>query len=109
MLSFEFDGALFQLDAREPEFAALSQLPPRIAAQYFPLQPPPFMPLIHPPSIAPTSARWTCATWCCFGVIILRLDEAMKRSQYRSSARFASAEYKREACLDFPAVMNKST
>jgi len=32
MFAFEFDGRLFQFEAREPEFAALSQFPPKIAA-----------------------------------------------------------------------------
>jgi hypothetical protein len=32
MLPFEFHGTLFQFDEREPEFAALSQLPPKIEA-----------------------------------------------------------------------------
>ena len=33
MLPFEFEAALFQFDAREPEFAPLPKLPPRITAQ----------------------------------------------------------------------------
>lgn len=32
MFEFEFQGALFQFDAREPQFEPLSQLPPRSAA-----------------------------------------------------------------------------
>ena len=32
MLLFEFDGALFQFDAREPEFSPLFQLAPNSAA-----------------------------------------------------------------------------
>jgi hypothetical protein len=32
MLLFEFDAALFQFEHREPEFAALFQLPPRSTA-----------------------------------------------------------------------------
>ena len=32
MLLFEFDGALFQFEQREPEFTVLFQLPPRITA-----------------------------------------------------------------------------
>jgi hypothetical protein len=32
MLLFEFVGELFQFDAREPEFDALSQLPPNSTA-----------------------------------------------------------------------------
>ena len=32
MLLFEFEAALFQFDVREPEFAPLFQLPPKIAA-----------------------------------------------------------------------------
>lgn len=32
MLLFEFVGELFQFDAREPEFAALFQFPPKIDA-----------------------------------------------------------------------------
>ncbi len=56
MLLFEFDGALFQFDAREPEFAPLSQLPPKSTALHCPDQPPCFTVLIQPPSIFPTSA-----------------------------------------------------
>ena len=38
MLPLEFHGTLFQLDAREPQFAAVSpQLPPKIAACMFPI------------------------------------------------------------------------
>lgn len=33
MFASEFDGRLFQFEAREPEFAALSQFPPKIAAR----------------------------------------------------------------------------
>ena len=32
MLLFEFEAALFQFDEREPAFAPLFQLPPKIAA-----------------------------------------------------------------------------
>jgi hypothetical protein len=32
MLSFEFEAALFQFDERDPQFAPLFQLPPKIAA-----------------------------------------------------------------------------
>lgn len=94
MLLFEFDGRLFQLDAREPAFAPLSQLPPRIATptSTHPLQPPPFADLIQPPIIFPISARCPEATLCWFIVMILRAGEARKRSQNRRSARLASAE-----------------
>jgi len=37
MLLFEFDGALFQFDAREPEFAPSFQLPPKITAHIAPI------------------------------------------------------------------------
>lgn len=39
MLLFEFDAALFQLEQDEPEFPALSQLPPPMAAPSFPVCP----------------------------------------------------------------------
>jgi hypothetical protein len=35
MLLFEFDGALFQLEFREPEFAPSFQLPPKLTACLF--------------------------------------------------------------------------
>lgn len=41
MLLFEFDGELFQFEAREPQFAPLSQLPPKITA-LIPTLPPAF-------------------------------------------------------------------
>ena len=46
MLVFEFEGELFQLEAREPALAALSQLPPKIAA-FLPMLPSAF--LFHNP------------------------------------------------------------
>jgi hypothetical protein len=61
MLLFEFDGPLFQFDAREPQIAPLPQLPPKITDPHFPDQPLPFMPLIQVPSILPTSAIRTNA------------------------------------------------
>ena len=39
MLLFEFDGVLFQFDAREPQFTPLSQLPPKITAHIAPINP----------------------------------------------------------------------
>ena len=39
MLLFEFDAALFQLEQDEPEFPALSQLPPPMALPSFPGMP----------------------------------------------------------------------
>lgn len=39
MLLFEFEGELFQFDAREPQFEPLFQFPPNIAACLFPFQP----------------------------------------------------------------------
>ena len=37
MFQFEFQKTLFQLDAREPELAALSRLPPKIFNTSLPL------------------------------------------------------------------------
>lgn len=39
MFAFEFEGALFQFDEREPEFVVLFQLPPNKAAWIFPGSP----------------------------------------------------------------------
>ena len=43
MFTFEFVGELFQIDAREPQFAPLFQLPPKSAAN-LPMLPPAFLP-----------------------------------------------------------------
>lgn len=47
MLLFEFDGELFQFDEREPQFAPLSQLPPKITA-LIPTLPPAFTVPLNP-------------------------------------------------------------
>ena len=69
MLPFEFEAALFQFDAREPEFAPLPKLPPRITAQRCAAwrclaQPLPFVVLIQAPSIFPTVASSASAARC---------------------------------------------
>lgn len=64
MFALEFDGALFQFDAREPEFAPFVHSPPKIAARHIPDQPPLFTVLIQAPNILPTSATFTAATRC---------------------------------------------
>ena len=83
MLLFEFDGALFQFDAREPEFADSFQFPPRItalpASTYRDSRS--FLEPIHEPSIFPTSAIITSEVWCCRIVMILRSGCEQNRSQ----------------------------
>lgn len=61
MLLFEFEGALFQFDEREPQFDPLSQLPPKIAA-FYPDCPLRFILPIQVPVILPTSAISVSAT-----------------------------------------------
>jgi hypothetical protein len=92
MLLSEFDGALFQFAQREPEFAALFQLPPKIAASGLDLPHPlPFEDLIQAFSIPPTSAKWTIATRCWFCEMSFRLGSPRKRNQNRKVAKPASA------------------
>ncbi|QXX74226.1 hypothetical protein MHY1_01036 [Methylovirgula sp. HY1] len=68
MLPFEFEAALFQFDAREPEFAALPKLPPRItatnAACIYLSQPLIFTDLIQAPRRFPTDASSASAARC---------------------------------------------
>jgi len=53
MLLFEFVGELFQFEEREPQFAPLSQLPPKMTA-LIPMLPPAFTvarnPLVEHPA-----------------------------------------------------------
>lgn len=64
MLLFEFVGELFQFEAREPEFADLSQLPPKIAADPVHALPEPGWDRSQAPSSLPTSARMMEAVRC---------------------------------------------
>lgn len=68
MLLLEFDGELFQFDEREPQFAPLSQLPPKITA-LIPMLPSAFTvsrnPFVeHPANTGHAHERLIELVWC---------------------------------------------
>ena len=83
MLLFEFEAALFQFDEREPAFAPLFQLPPKIAA-LMPGRPLLFLPLDpgmqHTPDFGHQSL-------CRFELVVAHTFLSVKKSHPKSAMR----------------------